>query len=243
VVRADVQRRRQAVLDKLTDDSWFLDLRLLAALGEPAYWSINRKGVSLQDHGASRLEMQPRNQGSEFVGSRLRQLAKAVADRAPAQVLEGLEGRVVRDESGKDQPDSRTATGFANPGPTDNVVAWCALWGISQLPQAARVNDVAATSGYLGKGAAEWFYLPYWSVPRHPARMRSVLTTRQLARAASQGLPERWEAADADVLAARAWLAARGVSGIVRFPVERFGSASAPERRAMLGTVLRFGGD
>jgi len=229
------------VLDELTDAGRLLDLRLLAALGEPAYWSVNRQGASLQDHGASRLEMKTRNSGQEFVRDRLRQLADAVGRRSPSEVVEGLTGRAIRDEVGKGKQDSRTATGFANPGPTDSAVAWCALWGISQLPIAARINAEAVTSGHLGQGRTGWFYLPYWTTPQRPARTRALLAACQLAVAASEGLPEPWAAADGDVLAAKAWLAARGVTGIVRFQIEVSDNDKAPERRAMLGTALRLG--
>ena len=55
----------------------WLDLRFLAALGEPCYWVRDRQDRIQQDYAASRLEMQPRNIGSEFVGNRLRKLADA----------------------------------------------------------------------------------------------------------------------------------------------------------------------
>lgn len=237
--------QRHRALDELTDPvSWF-DLRMVAALGEPAYWSRDPRSVLLQDDGASRLEMQPRNQGSEFVGSRLRKVANAVAARDLATVERGLTGALVRDEVGHDRADSRTPTGFASPGPTDSTVAWCALWGISQLPSAARVDDRVVTSGHAGRSrknaAEEWFHLPFWRRPLRPARLRSILASRALRDAASAGLPARWRAADADVLAASGWLLARHMEGILRFPIRRFGSDSAPERRAMLGSRLTLG--
>ncbi len=139
-----VQQSRWEVLDELTTAGHhWLDLRFLAALGEPCYWSFNRKGDALQDDGASRLEMQPRNQGSEFVGTRLRKLAATVAQRDAAKILAGLTGQSVDDELGDNTPGSRTATGLASPGPTDNALAWCALWGISQFPLAMRINGTA----------------------------------------------------------------------------------------------------
>ena len=79
VLRHQVFSERQNVLDDLTRAQAILDMRLLAALGEPSYWSRSRQDQPLQDDGASRLEMQPRNHGSEFVGSRLRKLATTVA--------------------------------------------------------------------------------------------------------------------------------------------------------------------
>jgi CRISPR-associated protein Csb3 len=238
-----LQAGRHDVLDRLTQTRSLLDLRELAALGEPAYWSINRTGNPLQDDGASRWEMQPRNQGSEFVGSRLRKLAKAVAERSDADIVDGLLGTLGRDEVGADKPDSRTPTGLASPGPTDNTVAWCALWGISQLPVAMRIGTghrpgTAATSGHIGRTRNEWFYLPVWTAVWYPARLRTILASAQLRTAATAGLPDRWRAGEPEIMAARAWLRVRGVIGIVRFRIDRFGSDSAPERRAMDGEAL-----
>jgi CRISPR-associated protein Csb3 len=240
-----LQDRRHDVLDQLTDARALLDLRLIAALGEPSYWRKNRKGDRLQDDGASRLEMQPRNQGSEFVGNRIRPLAAAVAARTATEVSDGLTGRRVRDEIGKDQPASRTPTGFAAPGPTDNALAWCALWGISQFPIAQRTTGFALAAGHIGQGTSGYFYLPVWNGRWRTARHRTIVASRQLAQFAATGLsPDavgRASAADdtSHGEAARRWLAGRSVTAVVRFPVHRFGSDSAPERRAMLGELLK----
>jgi len=40
--------------------------------------------------------------------------------------------------------------------------------------------------------------------------------------------------------AARAWLATRGVLTLYVFPVRRYGSANAPERRAQRGEPIRL---
>lgn len=240
-----VQRARHDVIDTLTDHRAWLDMRFLAALGEPAYWSHNFRGEQLPDDGASRFEMQPRNRGSEIVSNRLRPLATAIAQRPPEAVTDGLLGLSVRDEVGKDALDSRTATGLASPGAVDSAVAWCALWGISCLPLAMRVNPsgrrsgTAVVSGHLGRNPNEWFYVPVWNTEWSPARLRSIQTSEQLKTAASAGLTGVWAAADTEVTAAKSWLRARGVVGIVRFPIERFGSDNAPERRAMRGEIIR----
>ena len=96
------------------------------------------------------------------MGSRLRKLAESVSARKPPDVLAGLRGTLVRDEIGQDQVTSRTGTGFCNPGPVDNAVAWCALWGISQLPSTPRVGRRAVTisSGHLGRPRQEWSTSP-----------------------------------------------------------------------------------
>lgn len=243
-----VQQARHAVLDQLTAQQRHLDLQLIGALGEPAYWSLDDKQQTRPDDGASRWEMQPRNQGSEIVGSRLRKLAAAVATRTPAQVTTGLQGSTVDDEIGNDKPDSRTPTGLATPGPTDNALAWCALWGISQLPIAMRVSTgnrpaPAISTGHIGRSRREWFYTPVWHQQWHPARLRSMLASGQLRTAAYAGLPlpARDQPPATAITAARGWLTARQVVALMRFPIERFGSGNAPERRAMRGEIVAVG--
>ncbi len=236
-----VQRSRWEVLDELTAGQHWLDLRFLAALGEPCYWSY-RKGDSQQDDGASRLEMQPRNRGSEFVGTRLRKLADTVARRDAAEVLAGLTGRSADDELGGDSPDSRTATGLASPGPTDNALAWCALWGISQFPLAMRINRTAQTSGHFSRERKEWFYVPMWQGAWRPARLRSVLASLELRAFAGTGLTESPGLSDLEVSKARAWLRARGVEGAVRFEILEFGTGHARDRRAMSGHMTSVQG-
>lgn len=237
----DVQEARHRELDRLTESATWLDLRLLAALGEPCYWSRNRQDKVLQDDGASRFEMQPRNHGSEIVGSRLRKLADAVGSRHPGAVSAGLEGWATEDEVGSNKVDSRTSTGLASPGPTDNAVAWCALWGISQLPSSYRTNGTAVTSGHIGASRNEWFYVPVWEQALRPARLRSILAAQPLRESACSELPDPWGGDVLRAAASRHWLAARGIVGVMRFPIERFGSKSAPERRAMLGVALTTG--
>jgi CRISPR-associated protein Csb3 len=237
-----LQRARHEVLDLLTEHRYLLDLRMLAALGEPAYWSKNdAKNKIEQDDGASKWEMQPRNSGAEIIGSRLRNLASKVGDREPLAVVDGLRGSSVRDEISNDKVDSRTATGLAAPGPTDNAVAWCALWGISQLPIAPRVSgrrqSPAATTGHIGHFSDEWFYLPMWHQPWRPARLRTLLASAQLRTAASSALrlSERNTPTALAIESARRWLTGRGIIGVIRFPIKNFGTGHAAERRTMRG--------
>jgi CRISPR-associated protein Csb3 len=239
----ELQRSRHRVLDELTSSRAELDLRLLAALGEPAYWRFNPKGDRLQDDGASRLEMQPRNQGSEFVRNRLLPIGQAVAARDAAAVRDGLAGVTVIDEVGKNRPDSRSATGFTGPGPVDNALVWCALWGISQLPLAHQARRPAITSGHLGDAGTGWFYAPTWRGQRRLAWLRTILASRALRDAAAEGLIDPAGAAGnlGRSRAARAWLADRAVTAVVQFPVRRHGSDNAPERRAQQGTIKLLG--
>jgi CRISPR-associated protein Csb3 len=223
-----------------------LDAAFLAALGEQAYWFRNAKREVEGDRGASRYDMQPRNQGSELVGSRVRPLAVSVGTRTPSSVTAGLVGELVSDPT--NGPRSRTGANFRPLGPTDSAVAWCALWGVSQLPvthQAPAVRGGAAlgvpsrTAGHVprpsnrrGDDPAGSFVLPLFAVTWRLPRLRHVLASRALADA---GL----DIARGNEVGAR-WLTDRGVRALVRFPVRTGGSISAPERRAMRGELRRL---
>lgn len=240
-----LQRARSDVVDDLVRGGRELDLRLLAALGEPSYWRFDRATAPLPDDGASRLEMQPRNQGSEFVGTRLRPLGRAVASRTADAVRDGLLGTHVVDEVGQGKADSRTATGLRQPGPTDSAVAWCALWGIAQAPVALLVQGRARTAthvpwrkddGLPTEQRAGHFCVPIWRGWWTIARLRQVLASAALAergRAAALYASER--ETDVETQQQSDWLCSRGVGSLVVFPVGTFGSASAPERRALGG--------
>jgi len=242
----EFQGSRQVELDQLVRAGAWLDLRMIASLGEPAYWSVDQQGTTRQDDGASRLEMQPRNQGSEFVGNRLRKLASIVAGRTPEAVARGLVGTTVVDELGNNSASSSTPTGLAPAGPVDNAVAWCALWGFSMLPTTARAGTSRSrgqttTAGHLGGRSAEWFYAPVWESDWTVARLCTILASGQLAEAASRELGVRNPADPARLAASTSWVASRGVVGIMQFPIKEFGSKSAPERRALRATHLPIG--
>jgi CRISPR-associated protein Csb3 len=230
------QTARETILDDLTERKAWADLRYLAALGEPCYWRFTRRGEPLQDDAASRLEMQPRNRGSEFIGNRLRPLTENLPARPAGQIAAGLDGGILLDELGG-KPDSVSATGLAMPGPVDNALVWCALWGTGQFPLAMRTDRAALTSGHLGRSRREWFYVPVWSTPWRPARLRSILASQQLRDAASTGINQPGTSA-LGTRAAATWLRARGAIGILRFPIGRFGSDNAPERRARQGEAI-----
>jgi hypothetical protein len=51
--------------------------------------------------------------------------SQALSDPQPGQVQLRLEPSSM---GVHDKPDSRTATGLAASGPTDNALAWCATW-------------------------------------------------------------------------------------------------------------------
>jgi len=235
---------RWEVIDRVLQRTGWLDLRLIGSLGEPAYWRFNRQRQPLPDEGASRWEMKTRNRGEEFVGNRLRPLAERVAARSVEAIELGLTGRAPEDELGKNEVDSRTATGLAAPGPTDNALAWCALWGISQFPVIARIQRPSRTAGHLPapRGAERdrrgWFYVPVPVRPIALPRLRTVIVSDQLAQAATTGPEGPAGLGVLDFEAACGWLADRGIAALVRFSIGEYGSANAPERRAMLGTVI-----
>jgi len=235
----ELQDERERVLGGLTDQHAWSDLRYLAALGEPSYWRFTPKREPLQDDGASRLEMQPRNRGSEFVGNRLRPLTAKLLARKSGQITAGLDGSQVVDELGG-KPDSVSATGLTMPGPVDSALVWCALWGIGQFPLTLQAGAAATTSGHFRHSRQEWFYVPVWEGTWRPARLRSILASGQLRRAAATGLPHVTPD-DLVLQAAMTWLRARGVIGLIRFPIGRFGSDNAPERRALRGEPIPLG--
>lgn len=228
-----LQHARHAALDALTSTGALLDLRMVAGLGEPASWRT-RRGDSLPDEGASRLEMQPRNQGSEIVGTRLRPLAQAVGRRSPDQVLDGLLGRCVVDDLGKGRSDSRGAVNLRPLGPTDSAQAWAALWGLSQTAVAHLVERSSRTAGHLPRAGdagprAGAFAVAVWHGAWRLPRLRAVLRSRQLYTVG--GAFVAGQAAPVD---SAGWLTSRGASAVYTYPIGTFGSASAPERRALV---------
>ncbi len=228
------ERARHAALDRAAGS--LLDLRLIGALGEPSWWVRSRGGPGLdQDAGASRLEMQPRNRGSEFVVSRLRPLTKTVAARPAPDIAAGLAGSVVRDDMGRNASDSRTATNLRPLGPTDDAAGYVALWGITSTALVHRRQGASATSTSVPLGAVvpKAFVVPVWRGSWTCARLRSVLASDALAVAGGSpgdDNPGRRTAAK--------WLHEHGVRGLIRTPVDVSGSPSAPERRATTGHVV-----
>lgn len=217
-----------------------LDRRLIQSLGEPAYWRRGPNGYRADD-GASRLEMKTRNRGEEFVQNRLRLLATAVSARTNSAVVDGLTGFARRDEVGKNKADSRTATGFAGPGPVDNAVAWCALWGISQFPVIPQVDGRSDTCGFVsGRGVESALAIPMPIRPVTPARMRSLMLGRHVVLAARRTDPRLTgsDLVEADVAAD--YLRVRGIGIVMRFPWWS-SSGNAPEFRLLSGIPVRLG--
>ncbi len=233
--------RRAGLIDSITDARSRLDLEFVGALGAPSYWHFNRKGDRLPDSGASRWEMQPRNSGAEFVGNRLRPLAENVANRDPASICGGLDGtQPPVDLTGGNRSDSRTATGLASPGPTDDVAAWCGLWAISQFPLIPLIAERSRTAGHIPvRGGRGWLYLPVANMPMAMPRLRSVILSSELELVVRKRVADdRRAPTDLEAEAARDWLRDRHVSGVAYFPVWASDNKSAPELRALDGTVI-----
>lgn len=245
--------RRQRCVDVLTEASARLDLMLVGSLGAPSYWHKNQKKEPLQDYGASRWEMKTRNAGEEFVGNRLHLLAEDVAQREARSVRDGLTGVITRDIAGKVDPESRTATGMAGPGPVDAAAAWCALWGISQLPVIPYVvgNDPrlmpSRSAGHLPRRRHRgWFYLPMPISPMAMPRLRSILVSAPLRDFVQLGLERLRQDDDIDQRGAdlelehrthREWLRDRGVAAVARFELIASSNLSAPELRSRDGSI------
>lgn len=213
----------------LAGDITSLDHAMLTNLGEPGYWVIDNNRL-IPDRAASRWEMKTRNRGEEFVGRRLAPLAKIVADRDEDAIEAGLRGDILEDLAGGNKVDSRTATGLTPPRPTDDAMAWCALWGISAFTLIPAKVSTSATAGAfpVGKYRPTGLVLPIITTPTSLTRWVHLLGLKYVPSSQSDDAMERFSATEA--------LRAHGVVGTCVFPVEIVGSASAPEQRLLAGT-------
>lgn len=264
-----LQSARHAAIDSVAlDASSGLDHLFIGALGEPAYWYVDNQGKPQPDRGASGWEMKTRNRGEEFVQNRLALLCRAVSERTAAQVLAGLTGARNMDEVGKNAVDSRTPTGLARPGATDNAVAWCALWGISLFPvvhDATRGPGTSKGSGRQSVTAGVFrglprmndmaravTYLPLFTAPLPLPRLRSVLVSASLARTAAylalrETMPT-WSARDSGHWsemyrslrrpADLDWLQRKGVQALLLSHIEATDNPNAPELHVANGRVF-----
>lgn len=215
-----------------------LDAAMLVALGESAWWLFGAKS-RLPDDGASRWEMKTRNRGEEFIRDRLSHLARAVATRTGNQVGAGLTGAQVTDEAGRNAPNSRSATGLTTPGPTDNALAWCALWGIASAPTIPRAAQDPLSRG-MSQTPGTWprdrthpthYAVPVFTTPTTIGRWGAVLTSRsfdEVVRATPSGEVDE---------APRRWLAQQGVRAVAVFPTRVVGSAKVSERQLLTGRI------
>lgn len=234
-----VNRQREDAIDRVWTRGEVLDLRLIGALGRPGGWYQRPNNVVMQSAGASAYEMQPRNRGSEFVGTRLRALAAAVGGRSTDATLAGLTSPP---DSG-DRKGVRPVADLTPAGNADVAMAWAACWGLSLLPVVqGRVWGSAATAGHLRKRRTEVFVLPVWSRPLRMARVRALMVDGRLGTAVERQVLSETDATESPAeSAARRWLRSASVLAITTFRVSVHGSTSAPERRAGLGRLHPVG--
>lgn len=226
---------RWRALDATQNRGW-LDSMWLQAIGQPADWQFGNRDPQY-DAGASRWEMKTRNRGEDFVRNRLSRLAREVAERTSTEALDGLTGRSLSDYSGGGA-NSRTGTGFAPPGPVDDVQAWCALWGISMFRLYQQNRGVAVTPGAwpLHRVHPSSMVLPMMTLPMSPAKIRRILRSRSFAVAAFGRSDGAADGAELEIAASVEQLRQAQIRGLVRFPIRKAGSASAPERMVLSGT-------
>ncbi len=208
-----------------------LDLELIAALGEPAWWRVPYKDSA--DQGASRWEMKTRNKGEEFVRDRLTKLASAVAEMSPSAILAGLQGSAPpHDPLGKEL-NSRTPTGLRPPGATDVALAWCGLWGLTTTCVLRQADGMSATAAVWRRNITHPVVamLPLMTSPTSAAHWMGVLRSRQLDALLRQEQPTQ------TVSAEEGWLVEQGVRAVVRFPIHKGGSSNAPERYLLTGEI------
>lgn len=212
-----------------------LDFRMLACLGQPAWWRCDAKETR-PDDGASRWEMKTRNRGEEFLANRLVPLTEVLAQRSVAEVLDGLTGESATDDLGKEARDSRTSTGLTVPGPTDSALAYVALWALASLRLVHRVSAISGSTGMRPHDRVHptGAHLPMFVDAVTPQHFAAVTASRALDEAGRRYL----EVADAAGGSGEAdWLLEMGVHGVVVFPIRKTGSTSAPERQILTGEV------
>jgi len=239
----DLQRRRHEVLDALVQADAWLDLRFLWSLGEPCYWR-NAKDKD-QDTAASQLDLQPRNNGAEIVGTRIAPLAPLVSERRPGEIVNAFCGADPKDTIGKDEgSNSHSAVGFRGRGPVDDAISWCAIWGISQfaLNQTLASDQTrvdATTASCMIHRKQKWACVPVWGGKWTPARLRTILASRQLRATAWAYLSADDTDGSGEPVGSTGanWLFARGVKALILFQLKADTNSKAGERHAQLGTI------
>ncbi|OYN91531.1 hypothetical protein [Parenemella sanctibonifatiensis] len=214
-----------------------LDEQMIGNLGEPGHW-VTINGQGNPDAAATRWEMKTRNRGEEFIGNRLAPMAAALTSRTPREVEDGLTGVALVDDASPTKPDSRTPTGLTPPRRTDTALAWCALWGISQIRLMPQARAYAVSSGVLPVDRAHprWAGLPIFAAPVTHALWSRVVASRSFANALA-GLVARAEgASEPDGARAEAQVVAGyGVHAVGLFRVFTSDNPNAPERMMLDG--------
>lgn len=227
-----LQTRRHTGIDALVGDGDLIDLQMIGALGEPAYWAERQNKVQ-PDSGASRLEMKTRNSGEEFIGHRFSRMHEVVAARTPTAVLSGITGESLVDELGG--RDSQIATGMQLPGPVDVAQALVALWGITAVPPMHRVNDMSVTPGFQPQHRVhpEIFVLPVPTRRMTVDKIKAICATEWL-QTASDAV---FQGAEIPLVVASRFRE-HGIGALVKFPVRTAGSSTAPQRFLLDGELV-----
>ena len=227
-------------LDHAREQGDTLMLSLVAGLGEAAYWRTERNQPR-PDDGASRWEMKTRNKGQEFIKDRLALLVCEDATWEIEEILDGVIGTQVKDALGGNKDDSRSATGFATPGPADNALALLALLGISAFPVSLQSKKQSVTPGAFPIG----FTHPQFAVFPVPNRavtlssLKTAIVSSQLDSVAREMLGFEGDSEQSVLAAAgKTWLRDRGFGAVVCHQILKTGSSSAPERQILEGNLV-----
>lgn len=176
-----LEDRRQVSMGKLEGA---LDCRFVQGLGYRSWWHKLKK-QNRPDKGANIWEMKTRNKGGELIRDRLLPLAEIVGGGSIEGIEAGILGHQVKDVHGSNQLNSRTPTGFSVPRPTDNVRAWCALWGLGMLPVMPMRDPSNAYPSYLPRRSLDsddrhQLLMPVPNSPISLVRMRGLLRSNHL---------------------------------------------------------------
>jgi CRISPR-associated protein Csb3 len=239
-----VQDQRSAEVAELSA----LEQDMVRGLGTRSWWLSEAKGIR-PDLGASPWEMKTRNRGEEFLAHRFLPLAHEIAGWEPDTILTGLSGQTCNDVLGGNKPDSRTATGLAQPGPCDNALAWCALWALTAMQPVHQTQRLAPggrrlaapePSPYTGRVQGKYMTTKTETlVVAVPNGLVSPAAWGRIQRSAP--LTRALKRIDTDPIAAeeaRARLRTQRLLAAVSFPISRSDNPSAPERRALHGTEI-----
>lgn len=218
-----------------------LERELARSLGRQAWWFVDAKPLKPAS-GANNWEMRARNQGLEFLDDRFIPLAREVSSWGDEQIVDGLCGRTVNDVIGKNQSDSRTATGFTELGATDNAVAFCALVALAAPTVMHRVKEASASAAFVARRGNDLgvLLMPVAAMPVTPRRLVAVMRSRELIE---HGMAFRSEAGDEDAttIGAGRRLASWGMIATVAFAQWVSDNKNAPERKALTGRVIPCG--
>lgn len=220
---------------------------LIGSLGMAAYWKSgygNQRDVR-PDTGASLWEMAPRNQGSEFMTNKFIKMLDDVANLSPDAIVSRLAGRAVLNEK-----DLRNTGGFRSPSPTDTLLSFIALHGISSFAvrPVAEGRSGSITDGSLtikDKVRTDYFVVPVATAPVTLSRYRSVCRSEALGMLAEAWLGKQAEKEGSGFSASLSsrshWLGEHSIGYVGVFERIKAGTANCPEYYAAPGTLVQVG--